>query len=317
MKSVNISVPFTLNLTDENAWSTDNNKSYSVMRCHFVLRERFLNESHQVGDALAVYKSPKGVGAQHVLTTSFELEQVQQVDSIEKYLVESDFTQKFVTEVSAKMGVEKTFGVSAKHKQECVEKLKSSISVVNQITESCKVRKTTEFTITNTIDPDVTESIVAVPVYKRKAFDVILSYVDYLHVDYVRTAYGLRKKAQKSPQITDPNKHPNRIKFGIPLATIKYWEFLPKSSVLMLEKEHVVQVEDSEEFIIDEPVCHLQKVVEFPPVPTLYQIANAAFPLKWIGLNSLKKDWTVEELHKIELDEVKGKGWWNRHRKVS
>jgi len=179
--------------------------------------------------------------------------------------------------------------------------------------ETHKVRETTSFEITNTISPDITESIVAVPAYKRKAYDLFLSYVDFLKVDYERSLLGLRKKAKKYPQIIDFNKHPNRVKFGIPISTIMYWEFLPNSSVLMLENEHQIQVADAEQISINNPQCEKKKYVNFPNVPSLYQIANAAFPLKWVLRTPESKKWTEEDLKKIELDEVKNQknGWWS------
>lgn len=321
MKRIQLSVPFSVDLTEENSWESLNNDgtSFGIIRCHFQLNERLLDEPHQVGDALAVYKSPKGVGSQHVISSSFELEEVKQVNSIEKFLSESESTAKFASELAFKMGFTKNNSISGKIKAELSEKLKQSVSKSLEINESQKVRETTSFEVTNAIDPSVTEPLVAVPVFKRKAFDLLLGHVDYLKVDYKRDRLGLRKKAKKFPRIFDFNNHPNRIEFGVPLATIKYWEFLPKSSVLMLEDEHKVQVENAEQLTIESPLCTKIKYVKFPDVPSLYQIANAAFPLKWILRKSPNNQWTEDMLKKIELDEVQSKpnGWWSRYGKNS
>ncbi|MCG9699514.1 hypothetical protein L1D19_05130 [Vibrio natriegens] len=319
MKRIQLSVPFSVDLTEERAWEALNEKrtSFGIVRCHFQLNERILNEPHQVGEALAVYKSPKGVGSQHVISSSFELEEVKQIGSIEKFLIESESTAKFASELVSKLGFKKDISISGKVKSELSEKLKESVSSSLEVSESQKVRETTTFEITNTIDPEVTEPIVAVPVFKRKSFDLLLGHVDFLRVDYEREMLGLRRKSRKYPKIIDFNNHPNRVEFGIPLATIKFWEFLPQSSVLMLENDHTVQVENSEQLTVEPPICNKRKYVKFPDVPTLYQIANAAFPLKWILRKSSDNCWTEEMLKRIELDEVKNanNGWWRKHGK--
>jgi hypothetical protein len=319
MKRIELTLPFSVELTQEDSWSVLNEKktSFGIVRCHFQLNERLIEEPHKVGEALAVYKSPKGVGSQHVISSSFELEEIKQVSSIEKFLVENESVALFASEFAAKAGVNKHSNVSAKVKSELSQKLKTSVSSANELHESQKIRKTTTFEIKNDIGADIILPIVAVPAYKRKAYDLILSYVDFLRVDYERSLFGLRRKAKKSPPIIDFNEHPNKIKFGLPLCTIMYWEFSPRSSVLMIEDEHKVEVKDAEQIAICPPMCKKIKYVKFPDVPSLYQIANAAFPLKWILRKCPDKSWTEETLKLIELDEIKKKpnGWWERYGK--
>ncbi len=111
--------------------------------------------------------------------------------------------------------------------------------------------------------------------------------------------------------MTDPHRHPNRLKFGVPIATTYYWELLPKSSKFMFERDHKLEVPDPLKITICEPRSTKERFVEFPKVATLYQIANAAFPKKWIWRHSKKQNWTEEELKNLEIEEVRGKpGWW-------
>ena len=316
MKRVSLSIPFAVDLTKESAWETLDDKctSFGIVRCHFQLNERILNELHKVGSSLAVYKSPEGVGSQHVISSSFELEDIKQERSIHSFLEEHESVAKFATELASKLGFSKN-ELSAKIKADLVDRLKTSISSTNELFETSKVREVVSFEITNTIDPSITEPIVAVPAFKRKAYDLLLAYVDFLRVDYERSMFGLRKKAKKRPEIVDFNTHPNKLKFGVPLATIYYWEFLPKSSVLMLEKNHTVEVSDSEQVSIGYPEDEERKHVKFPNVPSLYQIANVAFPLKWVFRKPDNEQWSEEDLKKIELEEVKSQsnGWWQKY----
>jgi hypothetical protein len=84
----------------------------------------------------------------------------------------------------------------------------------------------------------------------------------------------------------------------------------------MIEKEHVIEVNDTEQISFEWPVEDKSKVVPFPDVATLYQVANAAFPKKWIWRKSSSLEWTADELKEIELDEVRGKnGWWKINRR--
>lgn len=46
-------------------------------------------------------------------------------------------------------------------------------------------------------------------------------------------------------------------------------------------------------------------------IPSLYQLANVAFPVKWINLKNLNS--TKEELMKIELGEAEQTAWWFTH----
>lgn len=316
MKRKSLSIPFAVDLTQESAWEKLNTRgsSFGILRCHFQLNERIVNEPHKVGNSLAVYKSPKGVGSQHVISSSFELEAIKEEKSIHRFLEEHETVAVFAAELAAKLGFSKN-EISSSVKSELTNRLKSEISSTHELFESSKVRETVAFEITNTIDPNITDPIVAVPAYKLKSYDLLLAYVDFLRVDYERSAFGLRKKSKKYPTITDFNNHPNKIEFGVPLATIYYWEFLPKSSVLMLEKNHQVEVGDSEEITIASPRCEKKKYVKFPDVPTLYQVANAAFPLKWIFRKPENKQWSEEDLKRIELEEVKShsNGWWSRY----
>ncbi|MBK8894161.1 MAG: hypothetical protein IPN64_08880 [Propionivibrio sp.] len=315
MKSRHISIPLSVELTDESEWSSDKTKSqFFTMRCHFELVERQLQEPHRVGDVLAVYHHPKGVSHQHMISSTFEIEEVDAVEATKQLLVESEELASFATEISAKSNFFRAFNLDGKIKGEITEKFKNSFSQAQKIQVSAKNRFKKEFSITNQIAGDVTDPLLAVPVFKRCAYDIYLSYIDYLSVDYRRSLFGLRKKAYKEPPVIDHNDHPNRIKFGYPVATVLYWRFLPNSSKLIFEQDHKIEVFDREEIEVRAPEQYQRRHFNFPKIPTLYQIANAAFPKKWVLRKSRLQAWTEEELMAIEHDEVKEKkGWWFIH----
>lgn len=313
MKRKLVSIPFAVELANEENWECMDAKQtqFFIVRCHFQLDERHLEEPHRVGPYLAVYQSPKGVGQSHVTKSSFELEHLEAEKCIENQLVENKHVMSFVSNLATKASLPKTFEISQSLQATLSSELRSSFSKTKEVSESCKVKVAREFQVQNTIDPNISESLVAVPVYKRCAYDVILAYVDYLRVDYRTSTMGLRKKAIKYPIIVDFQRHPNVIRFAEPLATVKYWQFLPESCKLMMEKSYEVEVKDSQSVTIGPPQSLRKKFVHRPDVPTLYQVANAAFPRKWIWRKSTQGAWTEEDLKKIELDEAKKKlGRW-------
>lgn len=309
-----ISIPFSVDLTEEKSWEQLDEKgtSFFVVRFHFQLNERLIDEPHKVGDWIGLYQSTKGMSATHVTSETTNVEQVISKKCIENHLIENELLGELASELVSKFELPKLFKLEASVKSKISSKLKDSYTEGTEISESQKITKTESISITNQYPPEETEAIVSVPVYKRRAIDILLAYIDFLKVDYRRPTFGLRKKSKKEPPV-DSNKHINVIKFGMPIATAYYWELMHNSSKFMYEKDHKVEVNDPSQITISGPICTEDKFVEFPDVPTLYQIAVAAFPHKWILRKSTSNEWTEETLKAIELDEVKGygnNGWY-------
>lgn len=308
-----LSIPYSVALTDEHAWqSSGNGTHFFVLRLHFKIKRKPLQATHKVGEVIAVYQHPKGTKHQHLKSVEVEVEEVNIIETIQNHLSEHESFVKLATELGTKGSVSNIFSLSSKLKADVSEKLKNSFSIQQQVSDSFKYRTKTTYQIQNELPSDVSDSLVAVPVYKRCCYEISLAFIDYLWVDYKRSQWALRKKAIKHPVITDFHRHPNIIKFGLSFATVSCWQFLPQSSIIMFERDHEVQVTDPEEITID-PILPLKEtVVSFPDVPSLYQIANAAFPKKWVFRKSKEQTWTEEELKNIELEEVhqQRNGWW-------
>jgi hypothetical protein len=86
---------------------------------------------------------------------------------------------------------------------------------------------------------------------------------------------------------------------------------LEQSSKLVYEEDYQIQVKDPDEITIALFERRVPRAVNFPNVPTLYQITRATFPKKW--KNRRDRDWTEEELMQIEYEEAKDTPWWYRH----
>ena len=101
-----------------------------------------------------------------------------------------------------------------------------------------------------------------------------------------------------NPTDTRANVH----RCHLPLSAIYYWKRLPKSSVLIPATKYKIEVVNPDECEIRPPEDKREYYETVPSKPTLYQLSNLAFPLKWIKRPG-NGEWTEEQLRRIEEDE--------------
>ncbi len=306
------SVPYSVDLTNEKAWDPlDERKTvYFVSRLHFMIESVQCNEPHKIGEKIAVFQAPKDTSQEQVKTVTFDRENIKIVESIHKSLWESKQVAKFASQIASKLKFAKLAEISSYIKGEMISELKQSFSDSFKVEETSIVRESTTFEIKNTLGPSIDKPVVAVPVYQRCAFNIYLAYIDYILVIYQKKFFGLRKFRRSHPRVVGL-KHKNRIRLGLSLSRALYWKHLEQSSKLVYEKDYKLQVEDPDEIIIVPFERKVPRAVNFPNVPTLYQITRVAFPKKWKHRND--KDWTEEELMQIEYEEAIDTPWWYRH----
>lgn len=310
------SIPVSVGLASESQWDTlDERKcAFGIVRFHFYLEDYATDSPVCYGEPIGVYKKPKGVTIKRTTSETTVIQSVVSQKSIENFLLERKELNELATEILTKAGFMAAIGFSGSIKAKIKEKLTQSITLGQEIRASTKVTTTETVQIENEIPEDFEETLLSVPAYVRRETRIHLAYIDHLKVLYKHTALGLRKRARSEPPIIDFRNHPNKVEVGQHIATAYYWEFKPKSSCFVMEKEHRNDVLNPLEIQVCEPPVNRPKRVDFPKVPTLYQLARAAFPRKWIWRKSPTKEWTEEELMAIELEDVKGKGgWWQRN----
>lgn len=306
-----LSVPYSVDLTNEKAWDSLNDKNtvFFMSRFHFMIEPVQLNEKHRVGEKIAIFQTPKGASQEQVETVSFNRENIKVVDSIHKSLWEGKHVAKLATQIASKLKIMMLGELSTAIKGELISEFKESFSTSFRVAETSIVRESVTYKIKNSMGPSIDKPIVAVPVYQRCAFDIYFAYIDYILVIYQKKFFGLRKLRKSHPSVVD-NKHRNRIRFGVPLARALYWKHLEGSSKLINEDDYEIEVTDPDDVEIVPFDRIVPRVVNFPNVPTLYQIARAAFPQKW---KDRKIDnWTEEKLMELEYEEAKGSPWWYR-----
>lgn len=93
---------------------------------------------------------------------------------------------------------------------------------------------------------------------------------------------------------------------------IEYWSLLPESSLIIKDSDYNPDVLDDTDIAITTPDA---TIIDRPywsvESPSLYQLANVAFPAKWVNLKGL--NYTKEQLMEIELGEAEETAWWFTH----
>lgn len=311
-----ISIPLAVRLTNENNWhKLDSDKTiFGITRFHFYLEDLAQDGKVVYGEPFGVYKKPKGVKIKRTESETTTLEKIVSHKSIENYLTQREELKELAEEVLAKSTFMDVFKFGGSIREKVSKKIGASFSLGEEVSSSLKSTTTETVTIENELSPDFEETLVTVPAYMRREVHIHLTHIDFLRVHYRRTTFGLRKKSKNEPPVIDFQNHSNRIEIGSHFATALYWQLLPRSSCFLLEREHKTMVKAPTEVVICRPQSQRLKKIDFPKVPTLYQVSRAAFPKKWIWRKSEAKDWTEESLMAIELDEVRHKpGWWHRH----
>lgn len=309
-------IPFYRVLTNYGGWNVldKNETQYHVARAFFLLKSRHLPGKGEIGRKFDVMGAPDGVTTERLKVIEVETETFQQVDTISKSVVESEVMVKVLSELTGEFGDGKIFKIGGKVKSDISSKIKTQFQEEFKITNSARKRETVRYEFRDTVDKECNNHVCGVSVYQRCQADLYLIMVDFLNVEYKKSIFGLRKKVTKSPFPECSNsKHPNTIQAGVPVASLEYWELLPKSSLIINDDEYAPTVVDDSEVIVNLPDSNLKNrpYWSVEKYPSLYQLSNVAFPSKWV--NKKQNNLTKEDLMEIELGEAEHTAWWTTH----
>lgn len=310
------SIPVSIVLTSERAWTSLDEKSadFGIVRFHFYIEDVLSNGQLKYGAPLRVYQKPEGISSKWTESEQAVLEHVKSHTSIEKYLVQKEVLKTLGSEILSESTGAQPFMFGGVIRAKINNKMSESLSAKEEFSSSLKVTTTETFTIEHDFPASFDGTLISAPAYYQREAHIYLTHIDYLRVQYRRSIFGLRKKAQNEPRVIKHDSHPNRYEIGMHVATAQYWQFVPSRCCLILESDYKPGVLDPNEIHVCPPQVKRHKKVDFPRVPTLYQIARVAFPRKWIWRKSPERMWKEEELIAIEDNEVRGKyGWWYRH----
>ena len=311
-------IPYYKRLTSENGWTTENpvGTHFHVARAFFQMNtNRPLPGASKIGQKLGVLgHGVRGFEIREMKTVEITKEVLEQVNTVKQSIIDSESLMKLFDELTVNFGDGKIINLGGKIGVELSSKIRQHFGETLNITNSFRRTEVVKYEFSEVLPADFDEIVCGVEVYQRYAADLYLIQVDFLNVEYKTSMFGLRKKRVKYPFPENSKKHPNVIKIGVPVATIEYWKLLPQSSRWIRDADYNPDVLDDSDIEILTPDNKLKARPYWRPqgYPTLYQLSNVAFPLKWVNR---KNNYEKEELMKIELEEAEMEKtlWFLRH----
>jgi hypothetical protein len=305
-----LTVPFAETLTKEAGWIQLNRYLYFIARFHLQI-EQTQTRDFAVGDVLRTFRTTPHSETEVVKVFEEEVATVDLNETTRSATLSNDLTQR-VTAMIQGAAKSPFYEVSGNIGASLEQIVRSSVSESVRTSETVSRRERKTFTVRQAIKAGAPELQVAVAGYRKYRRDVYLHYIDYLFVEYRRTAFGLRRKKRNLPRPVG-TAHINLIPMHIPLFSLFYWSLESESSLLYTETEYqnltkVVHLDRVTFAELHEPIRLPMPAREEPP--TLYTLSNIAFPLRWIDRRG---PWTREELEKIELEEAVGSAWWYQY----
>lgn len=278
-------IPYVTELRREDGWSrsAESDRTYFVVRCHYMLEDLQLPEPIRLGRVVGAYTSVPGVAQKITKTITFEETTLNVQSILEESLLENESIREFVSSIAGGLEVKGVAKLSSELRDRSSERLHESLRDTLQLQVSETSRRNLTYSWEYTIDPDKFPSnstVVLSPAYKRHAYDLRLVMADYLFITYKRPHIGAKLRRIKWPEVIGSTAV-NVIRFNLPLASIRYWSILSDTIFLRPENEHKVEVQDALDVEVESPVESRPKFTEVPSRrPSLYELSNQAFPLK-------------------------------------
>ncbi len=305
-----LTIPFPEDLTEEAGWILLDRYLYFVPRFHLHIEQ---NQTSELcfGDILRSFHTTGFSETEMVKSFEEEFTVVDLRETTRSATLSNDLSQK-ITATIAGTAKSPFYEVSSNLAASLEQTVRSSLGESLRSSDTVSKREKRTFTISQRIKPGAGELQHAVAGYRKYSQSVYLHYIDYLFVEYKSTTFGLRKKKWNLPRPVE-GVHINRIPINLPLFKLLYWDLEEESSLVYTESEYakLPKVAHPDRVTFEE----LRETTTLPlpshaEPPTLYTLANIAFPLRWVDR---KGPWTREELEKIELEEADGSAWWYQY----
>jgi hypothetical protein len=309
---IKLTVPFGEELTQEAGWTQLDRYLYFIARFHLHIEQNQTAE-FAFGDILRTYRTTPHSETEVVKVFEEEVTTVDLRETTRTAALSNDLTKKVTATIAA--GAKSPFYEASANIGAALEQtVRASLAESLRSSDTVSKRDRKSFTVRQTIKPGSTELQYAVAGYRKYHRDVFLHYVDYLFVEYRKTAFGLRRKKQNLPRPVG-TAHLNLIPIHLPLFRLSYWNLEAESSLLFTETEYQALPKVAHPDRVTFDALWVQEPITLPmPVreqqPTLYTLSNIAFPLRWVDR---KGPWTREELERIEWEEADGSAWWYQY----
>lgn len=301
-----ISIPFALDLTREQGWDSldAGHTRFFVARCHFMAVSQQGTGGAKHGEKLREFSNEPGTSQEITDTVEHRYTVSYTQESLKSSLRENTTVHSFVSSIASETAIA-PFKLSESARFELSRKLREEFQSSFKVLSSTETQTTRKHETKIVLPTTGGTRFVCPAVYQQWVDHLFLTHVEYLRVRYVRSLFGLRRKRSKYPPLPRDASHKraNVHECYVPLAAIYYWKRLPESSVVIAIDKYRLEVADPDECEIRSPEDEHQYVAPCPTKPTLYQLSNLAFPLKWIKRPG-NGEWTEEQLRQIEEDEL-------------
>jgi hypothetical protein len=307
-----LTVPFGEELTKEAGWIQLDRYLYFIARFHLQIEEKQMPD-FAVGDILRTYRTTPHSETEVEKVFEEEVTTVDLKETTRSAALSNDLTRK-ITATIAGAAKSPFYEVSTNLGSTIEQITRASVAESIRSSHTVSRREMRRFRVRQAVKAGAPELQLAVAGYRKYRQDVYLHYVDYLFVEYKRTAFGLRRKKRNMPRPVG-TAHINLIPIHMPLFRLFYWKLEPESSLVYTETEYqnLTRVAHLDRVTFD--ALRVRESIKLPmptreQAPTLYMLSNIAFPLRWVDRRG---PWTREELEKIELEEADGSAWWYQY----
>lgn len=306
-----VSFPFAQSLTKPGTWDQVETKRglYRVLRFHFLFDEHLVQGPPRMGERLGVHYAVDAESVELINSINVELATVDFEDSFRESVLTNEMIEEVSDAIKLTISPWKVGSISGETRNSIKDRVLKSVRASSKLEHSVTETRRYNFEVKYRITDGNKVNKANVAMYEEHAVDVYLVWVDFLDVDYGKSMLGMRKKRIKKPAFDSSQKrHANEAELNLPVGSFRYWQPLPFSSVMVPESEYRSEVEDSSQISraeISQPKLHERR--DYDRVPSLYQLSNVAFPLRWIDRET---ELSREELLALEFEEARDSIWW-------
>lgn len=313
------SAPFSVPLAHESAWDGAGAPlgPFKVVRFNFLI-EHYPLSGIGYGEAVAHLESPDGADVTDRRLLRYEVERVTTASMLEEQILSSELISHIKADLSAKAANLADFSFGSDLETHVAMSFKTNTSL--EVREGQKISLERE--VAFNIKGGSPAAVYAVP-YALWGMSVRLNHVDFLTVRYQRKTRGLRVERSKDPALfTEANaerfrSHVNIRESGLLLGEFRYWKAIGDASTTLVPRARhgEDQINPAHVEFIASPVVDRRYYGrrQFRSTPSLYKIANAAFPLK---KTQRDEAWTNDELLEMLESEPSEIAYiWEAHRR--
>jgi hypothetical protein len=259
-------------------WVAEGDTVFYTIRYFLKCRKRDRPGRPKAGKIEKVLGGAKGVKSTRKETLEIQIVEKDVSNMLQEYFASSEQLASLSAGIALdilKLPVK--FNLSSKLSEKAADSFKTS----NTITHETSTTVTRKLEVTYEVDSKKDAEYVVPRMYREVCYDVFVAKVDYLIVRYEKA--WVRYHRHKYPEAggaSSPKTHRNVHYPQFPLCCISGYELVESSAAIRADN-HELEVEYPDDLTTGPPERTDQGVFREPDCPTLYAIAEKAFPPKW------------------------------------